>query len=95
MRPPPIRIQSAAGGPPSGLRLSLVEWVSKGMTLLPGSIIAPGTPDGVGFARTPAEFLRPGDGMETEVERTGILRSSIVAAGPRLGARTSEPRRVG
>ena len=60
---------------------ALIEWVSKGMTLLPGSIIATGTPDGVGFARTPPEFLRPGDVMETEVERVGTLRNRIVGAG--------------
>src|SRR5690242_10897339 len=60
---------------------AIIEWVSKGMTLLPGSIIATGTPDGVGFARTPPEFLRPGDVMETEVEGVGLLRNRIVAAG--------------
>jgi 2-keto-4-pentenoate hydratase/2-oxohepta-3-ene-1,7-dioic acid hydratase in catechol pathway len=60
---------------------AIIEWVSKGMTLLPGSIIATGTPDGVGFARTPPEFLRPGDVMETEVEHVGVLRNRIVAAG--------------
>ena len=59
---------------------ALIEWVSKGMTLLPGSIIATGTPDGVGFARTPPEFLKPGDLMETEVEGIGTLRNRIVAA---------------
>ena len=59
----------------------IIEWVSKGMTLLPGTIIATGTPDGVGFARTPPEFLRPGDVMETEVEHIGLLRNRIVAAG--------------
>ncbi len=58
----------------------LIEWVSKGMTLLPGSIIATGTPDGVGFARKPPEFLKPGDVMETEVEHIGKLRNRIVAA---------------
>jgi 2-keto-4-pentenoate hydratase/2-oxohepta-3-ene-1,7-dioic acid hydratase in catechol pathway len=57
---------------------ALIEWASRGMTLLPGSVIATGTPDGVGFARTPPEFLRPGDVMETEVESIGILRNRIV-----------------
>ncbi|HET7420918.1 MAG TPA: fumarylacetoacetate hydrolase family protein [Candidatus Dormibacteraeota bacterium] len=60
---------------------SLIEWVSKGMTLLPGSIIATGTPDGVGVYRKPPEFLKPGDVMETEVESVGKLRNRIVAAG--------------
>jgi len=59
----------------------IIEWVSKGMTLLPGTIIATGTPDGVGFARTPPEFLHPGEVMETEVEHIGVLRNRIVAAG--------------
>ncbi len=60
---------------------AIIEWVSKGMTLLPGSIIATGTPDGVGFARTPPEFLHPGDVMETEVEGVGLLKNRIVATG--------------
>ena len=59
---------------------ALIEWVSKGMTLLPGAIISTGTPDGVGFARTPPEFLKPGDLMETEVEGIGTLRNRIVSA---------------
>jgi len=60
---------------------SIIEWVSRGMTLLAGSIIATGTPDGVGYARTPPEFLKPGDVMETEVEGIGTMRNRIVAAG--------------
>jgi 2-keto-4-pentenoate hydratase/2-oxohepta-3-ene-1,7-dioic acid hydratase in catechol pathway len=60
---------------------SLIEWASKGMTLLPGAVIATGTPDGVGFARKPPEFLHPGDLMETEVEGIGILRNRVVSAG--------------
>jgi 2-keto-4-pentenoate hydratase/2-oxohepta-3-ene-1,7-dioic acid hydratase in catechol pathway len=59
---------------------ALVEWVSRGMTLPAASIIATGTPDGVGFARRPPEFLRPGDTMESEVEGIGILRNRIVGA---------------
>jgi 2-keto-4-pentenoate hydratase/2-oxohepta-3-ene-1,7-dioic acid hydratase in catechol pathway len=60
---------------------ALIEWASKGMTLLPGAVIATGTPDGVGFARKPPEYLRPGDVMETEVEGVGKLRNRIVSAG--------------
>ena len=60
---------------------AIIEWVSKGMTLPAGSIIASGTPDGVGFARTPPEFLHPGDVMESEVEHIGVLKNRIVAAG--------------
>jgi len=59
---------------------AIIEWLSKGMTLLPGMLIATGTPDGVGFARTPPEFLQPGDVMETEIEGIGLLRNNVVAA---------------
>ena len=59
---------------------AIIEWVSKGMTLLPGTLIATGTPDGVGFARTPPEFLKPGDVMETEVQGIGLLRNRVVSA---------------
>ncbi len=59
---------------------AIIEWTSKGMTLLPGAMIATGTPDGVGFWRTPSVSLRPGDVMETEVEGIGLLRNRIVAA---------------
>ena len=58
----------------------LIVWLSVGMTLRPGSLIASGTPDGVGFARTPPEFLKPGDVVETEVERVGVMRNRIVAS---------------
>ena len=60
---------------------ALIEWASKGMTLLPGAVIATGTPDGVGFARKPPEYLHPGDVMETEVEGIGVLRNRMVSAG--------------
>jgi 2,4-didehydro-3-deoxy-L-rhamnonate hydrolase len=58
---------------------AIIEWLSLGMTLLPGMLIATGTPDGVGFARTPPEFLRPGDLVEAEVEGLGLLRNRVVA----------------
>ena len=57
---------------------AILEWVSKGMTLLSGTVIATGTPDGVGFARTPPEFLSSGDVMEAEVEGIGTLRNRVV-----------------
>jgi len=59
---------------------AIIEWVSKGMTLLPGAMIATGTPDGVGFWRTPSQVLHPGDVMETEVEGIGTMRNRIVSA---------------
>jgi len=58
---------------------AVIEWVSKGMTLRAATIIATGTPDGVGFARTPPEFLKPGDVVEAEVEGIGTLRNRFVA----------------
>jgi 2-keto-4-pentenoate hydratase/2-oxohepta-3-ene-1,7-dioic acid hydratase in catechol pathway len=58
---------------------ALIETLSAGMTLEPGDILATGTPEGVGFARTPPEFLRDGDVMETEVEGIGTLRNRIVS----------------
>jgi 2-keto-4-pentenoate hydratase/2-oxohepta-3-ene-1,7-dioic acid hydratase in catechol pathway len=59
---------------------AIIEWASKGMTLLPGALIATGTPDGVGHYRTPPEYLRPGDVMETEVAGIGLLRNRMVSA---------------
>ena len=58
---------------------AIVEWLSLGMTLLPGDVIATGTPAGVGSARTPPEFLKPGDVVESEVEGIGVIRNRIVA----------------
>jgi 2,4-didehydro-3-deoxy-L-rhamnonate hydrolase len=55
-----------------------IESLSAGMTLEPGDIIATGTPDGVGFARNPPELLKPGDVVEVEVERIGVLRNAVV-----------------
>ncbi len=55
----------------------LVAELSKGMTLEPGDVIATGTPEGVGFARTPPEFFADGDVVEVEIERIGILRNVI------------------
>jgi 2-keto-4-pentenoate hydratase/2-oxohepta-3-ene-1,7-dioic acid hydratase in catechol pathway len=57
----------------------IIEWLSKGLTLQPGDIIATGTPEGVGMGRTPPEFLQDGDLVETEVEGIGIMRNRIVA----------------
>ena len=67
----------------------IVEWLSKGMTLLPGDIIATGTPEGVGMGRTPPEFLQDGDVVETEIEGIGMMRNRIVALENRYT--TAEP----
>lgn len=58
---------------------ALLAEISRGMTLEPGDILATGTPAGVGFARTPPQFLRPGDVMESVIEGIGTLRNRIVA----------------
>jgi 2-keto-4-pentenoate hydratase/2-oxohepta-3-ene-1,7-dioic acid hydratase in catechol pathway len=55
----------------------LIAELSKGMTLLPGDVLATGTPEGVGFARTPPEFLKHGDVMEVEIEKIGTLRNTV------------------
>ncbi len=57
---------------------AIIEGLSAGLTLEPGDIIATGTPAGVGFARTPPEFLHPGDLVEAEVEGIGMLRNRVV-----------------
>jgi 2-keto-4-pentenoate hydratase/2-oxohepta-3-ene-1,7-dioic acid hydratase in catechol pathway len=57
---------------------TIIAQLSRGMTLEAGDIIATGTPEGVGFARTPPEFLKDGDVMEVEIEKIGILRSPVV-----------------
>lgn len=54
-----------------------IEVLSIGMTLLPGDVIATGTPDGVGAAS--GRFLRIGDRIEAEVERIGVLANRVVA----------------
>ena len=59
----------------------LVSFISRCMTLLPGTVIMTGTPGGVGFARKPPVFLHPGDVVEIEVEGIGVLRNKVVAEG--------------
>ncbi len=58
----------------------IVSELSLGLTIEPGDIIATGTPPGVGYARKPPEFLKPGDVMETEIVGIGTIRN-IIAAG--------------
>lgn len=57
----------------------IVEELSTVMTLLPGDVIATGTPAGVGFARNPPEYLQPGDEVECYIEGLGALRNTIRA----------------
>jgi len=55
----------------------IIAELSAGLTLEPGDIISTGTPAGVGHARTPPEFLKAGDILETEVAGIGMLRNPI------------------
>jgi 2-keto-4-pentenoate hydratase/2-oxohepta-3-ene-1,7-dioic acid hydratase in catechol pathway len=55
----------------------IIAELSAGLTLESGDVISTGTPAGVGHARTPPEFMRAGDVLETEVEGIGALRNRI------------------
>jgi len=64
----------------------IASYASGCMTLRPGDVISTGTPEGVGFSRTPPVYLHPGDTVEVEIEGIGVLRNPIVdAGGPPLG----------
>jgi 2-keto-4-pentenoate hydratase/2-oxohepta-3-ene-1,7-dioic acid hydratase in catechol pathway len=58
---------------------ALLAWLSSGITLEPGDVVLTGTPPGVGFARKPPIFLKPGDVCEIEIEGLGVLRNPFVA----------------
>jgi 2-keto-4-pentenoate hydratase/2-oxohepta-3-ene-1,7-dioic acid hydratase in catechol pathway len=58
----------------------IIKDLSHGMTLEPGDIISTGTPAGVGHARTPPEFMKDGDVLETEVAGIGVLRNMVTGA---------------
>jgi 2-keto-4-pentenoate hydratase/2-oxohepta-3-ene-1,7-dioic acid hydratase in catechol pathway len=59
----------------------LVSYLSQGITLEPGDVIASGTPDGVGIFRKPPILLKPGDVFEVKIEKLGTLRNPVVATG--------------
>ncbi len=56
----------------------ILEELTAGMTLLPGTIIATGTPAGVGMGFDPPRFLQSGDTVECAIEGIGVLRSTVV-----------------
>jgi len=60
----------------------IIESLSAGLTLEPGDVIATGTPEGVGFARTPPEFLNDGDVMEITIQNVGSLKNSVRLRAP-------------
>jgi 2-keto-4-pentenoate hydratase/2-oxohepta-3-ene-1,7-dioic acid hydratase in catechol pathway len=57
----------------------LIAYASTIFTLVPGDVIATGTPAGVGWSRKPQRFMRAGDVVEVEIEGIGTLRNRVVA----------------
>jgi 2-keto-4-pentenoate hydratase/2-oxohepta-3-ene-1,7-dioic acid hydratase in catechol pathway len=55
----------------------LVSYISQGITLEPGDVIATGTPEGVGIFRKPPVLLKPGDVFEVVIEKLGTLRNPV------------------
>ena len=58
---------------------ALIEFLSQSITLEPGDVIATGTPPGVGFARKPPVFLKPGDQMEVLIDVIGGVGNPVVS----------------
>jgi len=58
----------------------LISYLSQGITLEPGDVIATGTPDGVGIFRKPPVLLKAGDVFEVTIEKLGTLRNPVIAA---------------
>jgi 2-keto-4-pentenoate hydratase/2-oxohepta-3-ene-1,7-dioic acid hydratase in catechol pathway len=58
----------------------LIAFISRGITLQPGDVIATGTPPGVGFARKPPIFLKSGDHVEVEIQNLGKLENQVIAS---------------
>ena len=56
---------------------NLVSDLSRGTTLLPGTLILTGTPSGVGMARTPPVYLKQGDVVEIEIEKVGAISNRV------------------
>jgi 2-keto-4-pentenoate hydratase/2-oxohepta-3-ene-1,7-dioic acid hydratase in catechol pathway len=55
----------------------IVAYLSRFLTLMPGDVIATGTPDGVGSRKDPPSWLQPGDVIEVDVDRIGTLRNVL------------------
>jgi len=56
----------------------LIAELSRGTTLLAGTVILTGTPSGVGMARTPPRYLRAGEHVEVEIDGVGVLRNPVM-----------------
>jgi len=66
----------------------IVSYISRSFTLLPGTIILTGTPEGVGFKRTPPVYLRPGQIVETEIEGIGTLVNPVTGGNTTCNKKT-------
>ena len=55
----------------------LISFISETMTLVPGDIIATGTPAGVGFAREPSRYIADGEAVTIEIERIGSITNTV------------------
>jgi 2,4-diketo-3-deoxy-L-fuconate hydrolase len=64
----------------------LLSHLSATLTLHPGDVIATGTPEGVGYVRTPPRFLTPGDVVEVEIGPLGVIRTPVTGPSGRRGA---------
>ncbi|MNT62048.1 Ureidoglycolate lyase [compost metagenome] len=61
---------------------SLIVTISEAITLEAGDLIVAGTPAGIGHAREPRLYMKPGDICEVEIERIGLLRNRVQSAAP-------------
>ena len=59
---------------------AVIAALSRGQTVEAGDVISTGTPSGVGMGLDPQVWLKPGDVLEAEIERIGVLRNTVVAA---------------
>jgi 2-keto-4-pentenoate hydratase/2-oxohepta-3-ene-1,7-dioic acid hydratase in catechol pathway len=57
---------------------ALISYLSEDTTLLPGTVIMTGTPSGVGYARIPPVYLKPGDRLSLSIDRIGTLENTVV-----------------
>ena len=56
----------------------LIAYLSQDTTLLPGTLILTGTPEGVGYVRTPPVFLKKGDVLKLKIDKLGILINPVI-----------------
>jgi len=59
---------------------TLVSFLSQETTLLPGTVVLTGTPEGVGYTRKPPVLLKPGDRMRVTISKLGTLENPVVAS---------------